>query len=82
MPRRTASRCPPRGTEADYRDPNAYEQLVTGEVFYGPPILVTSFDWKRAAELWHDELLQAKRKTRSRLYVEKHLKITIERNQS
>ncbi len=77
MPRRTAARCPPRGSEVDLRDPNAFEQLVTGEVFYGPPILVTAHDFKKALEVWHDELLEVKREQRSSLFVERHLGVTL-----
>jgi len=77
MPRRVAPKCLPRGSEADWRDPNVAEQLIAGQTFYGPPILVTLHDWRKALEVWRESLIELKREHRSRLYVEKFLDITL-----
>jgi len=82
MPRRTAPKCPARGGGADLLDINALEQMISGEVFFGSKILVTLDDWRQAVELRRDDLINAKRKTRSKLFVEKFLGITIERKPS
>jgi hypothetical protein len=82
MPRRTAPKCPARGAIADLKDdPNVFETLLSGQPFFGPAVLLTSDDWKRAVNFWWEELVAWKQRNKTRPYVEKHLGISLERIQ-